>query len=230
MTLFDAAATVSRRFGPAGKLAARTIEIYGRGIVGTERAAMALLRWRLEATIGATPKALGSATHPAPSATLDPAAIMTSLLTRSLEQNPEASRQEYHAALLGQLVPDEARILVSLAQLGSAPLISVYKRGSNELLLEHASMIGRRAAVTLPSLTRQYVTRLMAQGVVEVGPEAAGDKRGYELLMGDKEVRAAMTAGELGKIPARVVRGTLRLSPRGEQLLQASRSAQEPMP
>jgi hypothetical protein len=230
MTLFDAAAKVSRRFGPLGSVAARTIELYGQTIVGAERVAMAVLRSRLEATNRGAPLALGASSAPRPSALLDPAEIMNSLLTRSLEQNPEQSRREYHAGLLGQLVPDEARIVASLAQLGPAPLIAVYKRGGDDLLLENASMIGRRAAVTLPSLTTQYVTRLMALGVAEVGPEAAEDKHGYEVLMGDKEVIAAMKAGELGKIPARVVRRTVRLSARGHQLFEATRATQAPRP
>ena len=230
MQLFDAAAKVSRRFGPVGGLAARTIELYGQTIVGAERLAMAVLRSRLEATNRAAPLALGSSSTARASALLDPAEIMNSLLTRSLEQNPDESRQEFHAALLGQLVPDEARIVASLAQLGPAPHVAVYRRGTDELLLEHASMIGRKAAVTLPSLTSQYVTRLTVLGVVEVGPEDVDDKRGYEVLMGDREVLAAMKTGARGKIPARVVRGTVRLSPRGRQLFDATRAIQELQP
>jgi hypothetical protein len=230
MTLFDSAAKMSRRFGPVGSLAARTIEFYGQAIVGADRVAMAVLSSRLEATNRAAPLALGASSTARPAALLDPAEIMNSLLTRSLEQNPDESRREYHAALLGQLVPDEARIVASLAQQGPAPLIAVYKRGSDELLLENASMIGWRAAVTLPSLTIQYVTRLMSLGVVEVGPEDAEDKHGYEVLMGDRDVLTAMKAGARGKIPARVVRSTVRLSPRGHQLFAATRGTQELQP
>jgi hypothetical protein len=149
--------------------------------------------------------------------------MMSTLLARSLEQNAASSRDDYHRAVLRQLTPDEARIIAALAEGAPAPLVTVLRRGGGETVLENASLIGRTAAVTLPSMTPTYVSRLFDLGLVEAGPEDEKDPRGYELVLAEKQVRAALKEGELGKLPARVQRRTLRLSAHGRELWEATR-------
>lgn len=152
-----------------------------------------------------------------------PRDLMAALLSESLEHDALSSEREYFVALLRQLLPDEARIIATLAEGSPAPTVSVYRRGSSEVLLDNASLIGRSAAVTLPSRTTRYVAHLLHLGVVELGPEDTSDGVGYELVLADKEVRPALKEGAMGKLPARVERKTLRLSEHGRALWEATR-------
>jgi hypothetical protein len=101
--------------------------------------------------------------------------------------------------------------------------VHVLPRAGGDRILENASLVGRTAALTLPSMTPMYVTHLRQLGLVETGPEDPGNKQGYEMLMADKDVRAALKEGELSKLPARTVRRTLVLTPRGHALWDATR-------
>lgn len=152
----------------------------------------------------------------------DPRELMAQLLARALASNTATSRQDLHIALLRRVVPDEARIIAALARSAPSPLVSVYRRASADPVLENASLVGRTAAVTLPSLTPRYVTHLLQLGILETGPEDTADKHGYELVLAERDVREALKAGELGKVPPRVVRRTVRLSALGWDLWEAS--------
>jgi hypothetical protein len=149
--------------------------------------------------------------------------LMAALLSRSLQTDTESGQRDFYVSLLTQLLPDEARIIAALAEGPPAPLVHVLRRASGEPVLENASMIGRTAAVTIPSLTPNYVTRLRSLGLVETGPEDPEQGLNYELLLADRAVRDALKAGEMGKVPAKVQRRTLRLSQRGRELWEASR-------
>lgn len=210
-------ASVARRFGPVGGAAAQAIEIYGEGAGILERLALRALPIG-----GPDAGAAGSAGKLEPGES-SPAGLMTTLLERSLRQNESGSRREYHVWLLRQLVPDQARILAALAENRPAPLVHIDGRGSGERILENASLIGRTAALTLPRLTPAYITHLRQLGLVEHGPADPGIEKDYELLLADRDVRAALAQGKLSKFPARVIRRTLRLSPRGRELWEATR-------
>jgi hypothetical protein len=221
MGVFDSAAALVRKL-PAGELPARAIELYGRGFAAVEGAGLRLLWSRLDAQVPESRQLAGPAPrHPeTPQA---PPTMMSTLLSRSLEQNATTGREEYHRAVLRQLTPDEARIIAALADRPPAPLVTVLRRSGGDKLLENASLIGRTAAVTLPSMTPTYVSHLFDLGLVEAGPEDEENPRGYELVLAEKEVRAALKDGEFGKLPARVQRRTLRLSAHGRELWEATR-------
>lgn len=217
MGLFDDAAALVRRL-PAGELPARALELYGRGLGAIEGAALRMLAARLDAAAPERRQLAAAATR----AVETPSQLMGSLLSRSLQSNTAGSRQDFYTAVLRQLLPDEARILAALADGPAAPLVSVYKRGGGEVL-EYASQIGRTAAVTLPSMTPKYVAHLLELGLVEIGPEDMDNKHGYELVLAEREVRDALKEGELSKLPARVRKGTVRLSAHGRDLWNATR-------
>lgn len=220
MGLFNEGAAIARRFGLLGEIPARALELSGQSLAAVEAATLRFLWARIGETV---PEARQLSA--APSARQDgPEHLMSSLLARSLEQNTAASKQDYYRAVVAQLVPDEARILAALADGEASPLVTVFRRGGGgEKVLENASLIGRTAAVTLPSMTTKYVTHLFELGLVEAGPEDQDNQRGYELVLAEKDVRAALKEGELSKLPARVQRRTLRLSAHGRDLWAATR-------
>lgn len=241
MGIFAFAAGVVRVV-PGGELPARVLEQSGRLVSAVEAAALRLLAERLLAATGGPGGVGGASALAAPltsrpgfpsvesrvSTPESPAAIFEDLLTRSVRGNPVSSHEDWQVAVLRQLVPDEARILATLAAGELAPTVSVLRRGNGETLLAHASLIGRAAAVTLPSRTPAYVSHLLRLGLVELGPEDPAQKAGYELLLADRAVRDALREGELGKLPAKVVRRTLRLSPSGRELWSVARPGDRP--
>lgn len=218
MGILNRVAGVARSL-PGGELPARILEAYDAGLATIEHTALRILASRLDAA-GAlpTPRVLER-----PGAETDPRALMAALLSRSLQTDTDTGHQDYFRSLLTQLLPDEARIVEALAAGRSAPLVHVLQRSNGEPVLENASLIGRTAAVTIPSLTTNYVTRLRSLGLVEIGPEDPDQGLNYELLLADRAVRDALKAGEMGKLPAKVVRRTLVLSERGRELWEATR-------
>ena len=217
MNVFDAAAAAVRRL-PGGGLSARGIEFVGAVVEGAEREVFRYLRYRLDEIASAT------APHRQDVTTVSASALMAELLERSVMQDTKSSKADWHAAVLSQLVPDEARVIAALAEASApVPLLHVLPRSGHGRLLENASLIGRTAGLTLPAMTPVYVTHLRALGLVETGPEDEDNLKGYELLLADKAVRAALKEGEMGKLPARVLRRTLMLSQRGRELWDSTR-------
>jgi len=217
VNVFDAAAAAVRRL-PGGGLSARGIEFVGAVVEGAEREVFRYLRYRLDEIASAT------APHRQDVAMVSASALMAELLERSVMQDTKSSKADWHAAVLSQLVPDEARVIAALAEASApVPLLHVLPRSGHSRLLENASLIGRTAALTLPAMTPVYVTHLRALGLVETGPEDEENLKGYELLLADKAVRAALKEGEMGKLPARVLRRTLMLSQRGRELWDSTR-------
>ena len=151
-------------------------------------------------------------------------AKMGRLLDRALHQGTRDSRAEYFRRLVDQLVADEARIIGALSDGHASPLVNVRSRSreSGAAELENASLIGRSASVALPALVPQYVSHLLALGLVELGPEDASMKAEYEVLMAESPVLRAMKAGSRGPVPARVEKLTLRLSELGRELWEAT--------
>jgi hypothetical protein len=209
---------------PAGALPARVIEDSGRAIAAAQDAAVEFVLDRVLPARLESPSAKASGDRVPTEPTIryeSPATIMQALLARSLVQNTATSRSELYVSLLRQLVPDEARIVATLAEAPPSPLVHVYPRGGGEPLIENASLIGRTASVTVPSLTPRYVTHLRDLGLVTIGPAAKENDYGYELLLADADVRRALKHGQLGKLPARVVRKSVTLSALGGELWRA---------
>jgi abortive infection alpha-like protein len=153
---------------------------------------------------------------------------MDRLLQRAVGQSSTGGRLQLYSSLLGQLVPDEARILAALSDSRSAAVVHVFPRsargGHTTGLLENASSIGRTAGVALPHLIATYMTHLLQLGLVELGPEDPGLESEYELLMAETVVREALAQGRRpGRLPPRVVRATVRLSQLGLELWATSR-------
>jgi hypothetical protein len=166
---------------------------------------------------------------PAPVAPQAPLTLqdkLARLLARALEQSTSSSRRELYHRLLDRLVPDEARILSALSDGSAFPLVNVYARNLSGLpgepLLQNACLVGRMANVSLPPLTPVYVSHLLSEGLVELGPEDAALKDDYQILVADSAVLKAVKAGSRGPIAPPVERRTLRMSALGNDLWSAA--------
>lgn len=206
-------------------LAEGTVRLYVRQLRWTERVAMQALHSRLDAA--AADRRAGELVRAAreDSQNADPASAMAALLAQSLEQSAQNGRATLYARMVSAIVPDEARILAALSDGSGAAVVHVDARslsGRGRRLIENASSVGRTAALSVPGLTSTYVTNLLAMGLVVLGAEDRTLEFEYETLTAERAVREALREGELAKVPARVVRQTLRLSPLGLELWQAS--------
>jgi hypothetical protein len=210
--------------------ALRTGAKVGLGVAGWwERQAMGLLGSRIEHAQGQRALTAGPAPYSSNgSAAPDPADLgprMKALLDQALANTPADSNLDLFHRILDQLSPDEARILGALSDGHASPLIHVRPLSPAGMLgeptLENASLIGKMANVSLPHLTPQYVTHLLALGLVQVGPERSALKDEYQILLADSGVMKASKRATRGPIAPRIERHTLRLSPLGRQLWAA---------
>lgn len=155
---------------------------------------------------------------------------MTALLTRSIHDTPTESRRTLHEVLVGELVPDEARILSALSDGSRYPLVHIAAPGVGsyqKLVLENASSVGRAAGVALPDRVHLYVSHLRRLGLVEAGPEDHSLKDEYDILLTEPHLRAIIAATGKGPRGARIIRRTLRMSPLGRELWEAARPPQD---
>lgn len=210
---------------PLGEVPARAIELAGTAAGRAEQEFFSFVRARMEATIAPLPqdeRQLGG--RPGPS----PRDLMADLLDRSGAPPGHSGSPDWYASVLGQLVPDEARVVAVLAEEGRpVPLVHVLPRSGTGRLLENATLVGRTAGLTLPAMAPTYVAHLVALGLAETGPENDQDPHGYVLLLEDPAVRRALREGEVGGLPARVLRRTLVLTDRGRDLWEAARPVKE---
>jgi hypothetical protein len=146
---------------------------------------------------------------------------MEQLQSRALEQTTAGSQTELFHRILDQIVPDEARIIGALSDGSLSPLVHV--RGwSRAGILDNASLIGRTANLALPRMTPTYVGHLLSLGLLQVGPEESSLKDDYQILMAESPVLKAIKAGGRGPIPARIEKGTIRLSTLGAALWEST--------
>lgn len=203
----------------ASRVAVGGAELWWRQAQAVERTALRVLHERLELATPARDEPLAIAEVSASDA-------MAELLERAVEQSAREGREEFFVSLIAGLVPDEARIISILSLRGRVALLHVDSRLpglGNSRLLENATLLGGRAALTVPDMARAYVSKLLTLGLVEVGPEDEALADDYEILLAEREVREAMARAGISKVPGRAIRRTLRLSSLGEELWAACR-------
>jgi len=148
---------------------------------------------------------------------------MDDLLTQAEDQNLDKAKLSLFESILGQLTPDEVRIIGALSDgnghamihvAAGAPVGPVLRRE-----LANVSNVGRAAGVMWEDMTSYYIQRLRNLGVCETAPEDSELDIKYEVLQGDKRVRE--TAKRIDKefgLTARYQRRMLVLSPLGMEL------------
>ena len=152
-------------------------------------------------------------------------ARLRSLVDQAGTQDADAARTALLERAVGLLVPDEALLLVTLAGQPvdrAVPLVHVHSLTgtglTGEPLLENATTLGREAGLALPHLTPAYVSRLLADGLVDVGPPDDRLEQGYQAVLGAPEVLAVLTRARRDGVTPRVLRHTLVLSALGFEL------------
>lgn len=140
---------------------------------------------------------------------------MKELLDSSADADRQQALDELYGAVLCRLTADEARILAVLASGDPFPVVDVVTRQAT--LLRNASTVGEAAGVILRDEVSSYLARLIGLGLVEREGERAELGPQYEILATDGRVRAATATGRR----ARLVRGTVRISPFGARFWAA---------
>ncbi|HET6561203.1 MAG TPA: hypothetical protein VFG72_04955 [Marmoricola sp.] len=152
-------------------------------------------------------------------------ARLRSLVEKAGDQDADTARAALLHRAVDLLVPDEALLLLTLARqpVGRAvPLVHIHSLTgtglTGEPLLENATTLGREAELALPHLTPAYVTRLLTDGLAEIGPPDDRLEEEYQSVLAAPEVLAVLTRARRDGVTPRVLRHTLVLSSLGFEL------------
>ncbi|MGN8158724.1 hypothetical protein ACS8Y6_05750 [Salinisphaera sp. RV14] len=161
------------------------------------------------------------------------AEMLAGLVRRSRGIDPDAALDALYRQTLSQLVPDQVAMLDVLAERRVAPLCHL---GASRLpagpvsltVLSNASSLGREAGVLLREYVPQYMTHLLALGLLRAGPEDEALEPEYELLMADTQLREMREyVRESLRLYPRTLRASVSLSDYGRALWRDCRPAAE---
>jgi hypothetical protein len=143
------------------------------------------------------------------------------LLRRSADVDFADDTHPAYERILGELAPDEGRILRLLAQQGPQPAVDVRSGWlpleiSSELLALGLSMIGAEAGCRYPDRVHAYLNNLNRLGLVWFSREALRDPTSYQVLEAQPEVAEAMEKARR----AHTVRRSIHLTPFGEDFCE----------
>lgn len=146
------------------------------------------------------------------------------LLDSSGSQTTDEQREQTLAALVAQVVPDEARMLVVLATGEPAAVVHVVAPAlpgtPGHVILGNVSNLGRRAGILRQDQISNHIARLTNLGLVQEGDELPQLSTDYEILLAGRAVRAARQAPSRRLAP-RIRRASLRLTPLGRELVDS---------
>jgi hypothetical protein len=159
----------------------------------------------------------------------DPAPLRTAmgeLLSRAGETTPVKSREYLFGTIVSQLVPDEARVLATLAEGERFAVVDVVAkhigRPTTRPIFTNASLIGDIADISPARNVATYLSRLHGFGLVEFGPEAEELGEEYDKLAVDASVQEARSLIDHSKMgSAKLLRKSVMLSPLGREFWQA---------
>jgi hypothetical protein len=156
----------------------------------------------------------GADGRPPPSPTADLREQGTKLLRQSADVSYDESAHPAYARILGELAPDEARILRMLALEGPQPAVDVRTAKAlinSELVAPGLSMIGEQAGCRYLDRVPAYLNNLYRLGLIWFSRESLDPHR-YQVLEAQPDVLAALHSGGRGK----TVRRSVHLTPFGE--------------
>jgi len=137
------------------------------------------------------------------------------LLRRSADVNFVEDMHPAYERILGELSPDEARILRFLAKEGPQPTVDVRTNRplgiGSELIEAGLSMIGRQAGVRHMARTNAYLNNLFRLGLIWFSREEVDPSR-YQVVEVQPEVQAAMA--KAGRAP-KTIRRSIHMTPFG---------------
>ncbi|WP_162932342.1 Abi-alpha family protein [Solimonas sp. K1W22B-7] len=157
-----------------------------------------------------------------------PSRMFADLLQQAVDQSKPQAYDYLFAAILRELVPDEARIISflsdgarhALVQLHSGTLLGSAQ--SRTLMMENVNAVAKNAGASLHESGHYYIGRLKRLGLIEFGPEDPQLLVQYQLLENSSEMRQTIASIESRpRQRAKITRETLRLSVTGQQLWRA---------
>ncbi|MEX0428162.1 Abi-alpha family protein [Nocardioides sp. DS6] len=140
------------------------------------------------------------------------------LLRRSRDVWDDDSRHPAYAAILRDLAPDEARLLVLLLRDGPQPSVDVREGGAigrltgARAVARGLTMIGPRASVRYPDSVPQYLNNLTRLGLVWQSPEPVAELLRYQVVEAQPDVLDAVHSVR----SARIIRRSIHLTPFGQ--------------
>ena len=138
------------------------------------------------------------------------------LLRRSAELHEPETDHPAFERILGELAPDEARILRLLATEGDQASVDVRSAGAlkkeSDLLAAGLNMVGPAAGCRAIDRVPAYLNNLERLGLIWFSREAIGDEGRYQVLEAQPEVLDAMRKAGRGR---KIVRRSISLTPLG---------------
>ncbi len=146
----------------------------------------------------------------------------TALLDRSRDVWHEQDQHPAYARILGDLAPDEARVLLLLVRSGPQPSVDVRSGGPvgrvhSQLIAPGLTMIGARAGCRYVDRVPAYLDNLHRLGLVWFSREQLTDPEEYQVLEAQPDVLEALHSQRFTK----VVRRSIHLTPFGEGFCRA---------
>ncbi|GAB2504707.1 Abi-alpha family protein [Nocardia heshunensis] len=169
----------------------------------------AQVRHSVRQALGVTAGEAVDATASEPSPTSVLRARGAELLRRSADFHAEDDNHHHtaYARILGELAPDEARIVRYLYLDGPQPAVEV--RTGRTSYRGTFNLLGEDAALRYPNRIDDYVTNLDRLGLIHLTREALGNPNRYQLLEALPEVRRLLKRASFG---TKVLYRTIELS------------------
>jgi len=144
------------------------------------------------------------------------------LLARSRDVWHEEGAHPAYGRILGDLAPDEGRVLMVLLRSGPQPSVDVRSGGpigrvSSHLIAPGLTMIGARAGCRHVDRVPAYLNNLHRLGLVWFSREQLTDPMEYQVLEAQPDVLGALHSQRFTK----VVRRSIHLTPFGEDFCRA---------
>lgn len=144
------------------------------------------------------------------------------LLARSRDVWSDDDGHPAYARILGDLAPDEARVLMLLVESGPQPSVDVRTGGpigkvNSQLIAPGLTMIGPRAGCRHVDRVPAYLNNLHRLGLVWFSREQLTDPRDYQVLEAQPDVLEALHSQRFTK----VVRRSIHLTPFGADFCRA---------
>jgi hypothetical protein len=142
------------------------------------------------------------------------------LLQRSSDLSVDDDLHPAYIRILGELAPDEGRILRMLAIQGAQPSVDVRTSRplnvATQLIAPGLSMIGAQAGVRHVDRVPAYLNNLFRLGLIWFSREPVTDRLRYQVLEAQPDVSAAMKEAGRGK----TIRRSIELTPFGVDFCQ----------
>ena len=139
------------------------------------------------------------------------------LLAQSTDVHYEEHAHPAFSRILGEMAPDEARILRLLATKGFQPAIDVRASAPlnvmSQLVAPGLTLIGPEAGCRYIERVPAYLNNLYRLGLIWFSREPVGDHLRYQVLEAQPDVVAALKSAGRGR--GKTVRRSIRLTPFG---------------